>query len=490
MDCTAFVAEKIGELNIAVIGDVMVDRYFYGDVQRISPEAPVPVNKINKSKSVPGGAANVAANLACLGCHVHMGSIVGNDESCTELEKMLDDLGVDHKGFVKSEDKETVTKLRILSGGQQMMRLDFEDIKEPERKEIADICLWLKALIDKGLNGIVVSDYAKGMCSDELCRKIIQLAKKYAVPVLVDPKGDNWDKYYGCNFITPNLKELSEFMGETVANEDIPVVQFGQAAKERLNINNVLITRSEKGITVVGENKTVLHSPATVLEVFDVSGAGDTVAACVIAAVAGKMPLADAIYMANRAAGIAVRKVGTYPVSRSELLRELYSAERKAERGSRALSFKEAENLVKGWRKNGESVVFTNGCFDIIHTGHVSYLEKAAQSGDHLIIGLNSDASVRRLKGASRPLVNEKDRARVLAALACVDAVVIFEEDTPKNLVKLIRPDVLAKGGDYKPEEVAGREYAGRVEIVEFEKGYSTTGLVEKIAELVRAGKI
>ena len=490
MDCTTFVAEKIQNLRLAVIGDVMVDRYFYGEVKRISPEAPVPVNRVKKMESVLGGAANVAANLANLGCHVFVGGVTGDDENRRILENLLEENGIDYSGLMKSAGRSTITKLRILGARQQMLRLDFEEVGDLDPGEVERLESWLIGLLADGLDGIVVSDYAKGVCSDAFCQWVIKAAEKNGIPVLVDPKGPHWEKYAGCTFITPNLKEMCEAAGQTVPNEDEPVLQLAQFAREHFGIRNVVVTRSEKGMTLVGGNRTVIHSPATALEVFDVSGAGDTAAAGILAAAAGGLSLAEAIYMANRAAGIVVGKVGTYPVHRDELLQDLLSEERKLGYGFRPLSWKEVADLAKIWRQSGEKIVFTNGCFDILHVGHVTYLEKAAKLGRHLIIGLNSDASVRRLKGETRPLVHELDRARILAALACVDAVVIFDEDTPAELIRTVRPDVLVKGGDYRPDQVAGREYAGRVEIIDFEQGYSTTGLVEKIAGLAREGKL
>ena len=490
MKCTTFVAEQIQNLRIAVIGDVMVDRYFFGEVKRISPEAPVPVNRVRKVNSVLGGAANVAANLATLGCQVCVGGVTGDDDNRRILEELLAKEKIDFSGLVKSRYRSTITKMRILGAHQQMLRLDFEEVGDLYPEEADQIKQWLLDLMDKGLDGIAVSDYAKGVCSESFCQWVIRMADAHNIPVLADPKGPHWNKYEGCTFITPNLKEMCEAAGQTVPNEDGPVLQIAQMARERYRIRNVVVTRSEKGMTLVGERRTVIHSPAAALEVFDVSGAGDTVAAALIAAAAGGLPLPEAVYMANRAAGIVVGKVGTYPVHRDELLKDLLSEERKLGYGFRPLSWKEVADLAQIWHKGGEKIVFTNGCFDILHVGHVSYLEKAAKLGKHLIIGLNSDDSVKRLKGESRPLVNEMDRARILASLACVDAVVIFHEDTPEKLIKMIRPDILVKGGDYRPDQVAGREYAGKVEILEFEEGYSTTGLVERIAALVREGKI
>ncbi len=370
-----------------------------------------------------------------------------------------------------------------------MLRLDFEEVGDLNPEESVSLKSWLESLLDKGLDGIIVSDYAKGVCSDDFCQWVIKIAHAYGIPVLIDPKGADWTKYSGCDFITPNLKEMCEAAGCQKDNEDAAVVEMALAAKDKFNIKNVVVTRSERGMSLVN-NEEVLHAPATAIEVFDVSGAGDTVAASLLAAVAGKLPLADAIFMANRAAGIVVARVGTYPVHRDELLKDLLTEERKQGKGYRPLSWDEIASLSATWKAAGETVVFTNGCFDILHVGHVTYLEKAKNLGRHLIVGLNSDESVKRLKGETRPLVSELARARVLAALECVDAVVLFGEDTPTDLIEKIRPDILVKGGDYKPEQVAGREYAGEVQIIDFEDGYSTTGVVEKIAKMAKEGKL
>lgn len=486
---TGFLTENIQKLRIAVIGDVMLDRYFYGEVKRISPEAPVPVTKINKMKSVLGGAANVAANLAHLECHVYMGGVAGDDDNRHLLEKLMEDAGIDHSGLIPSSRRSTITKLRVLGGQQQMLRLDFEETGDLYPDETVKLKEWLELLLDNGLDGIVISDYAKGVCSDSFCQWVIAQGHAYDIPVLVDPKGADWSKYQGCDFITPNLKEMCEAAGCVRENEDAAVVEMARSAKAKFNIKNVVVTRSEKGMTLVNDQE-VLHCPATAIEVFDVSGAGDTAAAVLLAGAAGGLALDDAVYMANRAAGIVVARVGTYPVHRDELLKDILTEERCHGRGYRTLSWQEITSLAATWKACGEKIVFTNGCFDLLHVGHVTYLEKARSLGRHLIVGLNTDASVRRLKGETRPLVHELDRARVLAALACVDAVVLFDQDTPAELIEKIRPDILVKGGDYKPEEVAGREYAGEVKIIDFEEGYSTTGIVEKIAAMVKEGKL
>lgn len=489
-DCTQFLTEKIQNLKIAVIGDVMLDRYFYGEVKRISPEAPVPINRVKRIESVLGGAANVAANLAHLGCQVFVGGVTGADDDRHLLEKNLAEAGIDYSGLLKSEERSTITKLRVIGATQQMLRLDFEEVSDLTLAEMQALSDWLAGLFDQKLDGVIISDYAKGVCSDAFCQKVIQTARAYKVPVLIDPKGADWEKYRKADFITPNLKEMCEAAGREVANEDDAVLAIAHMVKDRYGISNVVVTRSEKGMTLLGRDGFFLHSPATAQEVFDVSGAGDTVAATLLAGIAGGLALDDAVYLANRAAGIVVSKVGTYPVHRNELLKDILAEDRKRGFSFRPQSREEIIALTKIWQNSGEKIVFTNGCFDLIHVGHVTYLEKAARLGKHLIIGLNNDASVRRLKGETRPLVHEVDRARVLAALACVDAVILFGEDTPAELIKEIKPDVLVKGGDYKAEDVVGKEDAGEVQIIAFEEGYSTTGVVERIAKLVKEGKL
>ncbi|MCI2109557.1 MAG: D-glycero-beta-D-manno-heptose-7-phosphate kinase [Acidaminococcaceae bacterium] len=484
-----FLTVKVQQLKIAVIGDVMLDRYFYGEVKRISPEAPVPVNHVKRITSVLGGAGNVAANLAHLGCKVYMGGVTGRDDNRKLLEGKLKEAGINYSGLVPSPKRSTITKLRIIGARQQMVRLDFEEVGDLLNQEGEKLLAWLQKMLKSGLDGIVLSDYAKGVCSQSFCQQVIELAHKHKVPILVDPKGSDWTKYTGCDFITPNVKEMGEAVGKAISNEDSSVQQAAALARDKFKIKNVVVTRSEKGVTLVNKD-TVINQSATAQEVFDVSGAGDTVAAVLLAAVAAQMPLAQALDISNKAAGIVVSKVGTYPVHREELLQNVLAESRINGTGYRPMSRKEIVSLAKTWRAAGEKIVFTNGCFDILHVGHVTYLEQAAKLGRHLIVGLNSDSSVRKLKGATRPLVHENDRARVLASLGCVDAVVLFTEATPTQLIKGIRPDVLVKGGDYKIEEVAGREYAGEVKILPFEEGYSTTGLVEKIVKLVKEGKL
>ncbi len=481
--------EKITHLRIAVIGDVMLDRYAYGEVRRISPEAPVPVTRVKRLTSVLGGAGNVAANLAGLGVQVYVAGMTGEDDHRRVLEKKLRELGVDYSGLIASPKRSTITKMRIIGARQQMLRLDFEEPGDLLPDEEQALLQWLRKHLDEGLDGIVLSDYAKGTCSDRFCQMVITQARAAHVPVLVDPKGSDWAKYRGCDLITPNVKEMCEAAGKVVPNVTPALVELAQQARETFDIRYVVVTRSEKGVTLVGKDD-VITKAATAQEVFDVSGAGDTVASVLLAAISGKLSLADALELSNKAAGIVVSKVGTYPVHKEELLREILADSQPESFDYRPMTWDEMARLTRTWQQAGETVVFTNGCFDILHAGHVQYLQQAAQLGNHLIIGVNTDDSVRRLKGQTRPFNHETDRARLLASLRDVDAVALFGEDTPTELIKKIRPDILVKGGDYKKEEVAGREYARMVEILPFKEGYSTTGLVEKIVTLVKEGKL
>ena len=485
-----FLHDSLPNLRIAVIGDLMVDRYVFGDVSRISPEAPVPVNRVKQMKEVLGGAANVAANLANLDVHVYVGGVAGQDTHGNLLQDLLDSNGIDKSGVVISRDRSTITKMRILGDRQQMMRLDFETVRDVEQQEEEELISWLDSLCQKGLDGIVISDYGKGVCTDSILEKIFNLANCYKIPTIVDPKGSQWEKYNGATYITPNVKELSERVGYSITNDDDKIVA---AAKEVLATNNIqyiIATRSEKGISVIARDGRIWHNPATQQDVFDVSGAGDTVVATMICSIAANLSMRTALHVANGAAGIVVSKVGTYPIHRQELI-ELWMSLQEGKYVEKSVySWEEMKSIVQQWQDRGDIVVFTNGCFDILHRGHITYLQEAAQLGDRLIIGLNSNDSVRRLKGETRPLVDEEDRAYLLSALGCVDGVVLFDEDTPSQLLEIIRPNILVKGGDYKVDDVVGREFVDSVQILSFKEGYSTTNVVKKIANLVKEYKL
>lgn len=484
-----FLTNSLPNLKIAVIGDVMVDRYVFGDVSRISPEAPVPVNRVSSMKEVLGGAGNVASNLANLDCKVYLGAIAGNDDHGRVLQQLLEKDNVDTSGLIYGDNRSTITKMRILGDRQQMMRLDFETITDITNEEEQQLVQWLEHLCKNGLQGIVVSDYGKGVCTPSLLKQVFTLANTYNVQTIVDPKGSDWSKYDGATCITPNVKELGESVGRTVPNDDASVIEAAKEVLGKLNLQYIVATRSAQGITVVAKDGRTWHNPATQQEVFDVSGAGDTVVAMMITCLTSGLSMRLALHIANGAAGIVVSKVGTYPIHRSELM-DLWQSLQQGNQTKPLYTKEEMKSLIEQWQSKDETVVFTNGCFDILHRGHITYLQEAAQLGQHLIIGLNSNASVRRLKGETRPIVSEDDRAALLSALGCIDGVVLFEEDTPAELLAYLRPNILVKGGDYKKEDIIGRESVDDVIVLSFKDGYSTSDIVRKIATMAKEGKL
>ena len=483
-----FFNKGIKQVKIAVIGDMMLDRYYFGEVKRISPEAPVPVNRVHKESMTLGGAGNVANNLAQLGVQVFAAGLVGADNNKEQLLGLMQERQIDTSGMIVSAERPTITKLRVIGGSQQMLRLDFEQAGILSNQEQQQLQEWLDNLLAQGLDAVIISDYAKGVCTTELCQYIIKAAHAKNVFVLVDPKGSNWQKYAQADYITPNVKEIGECVGVDLSNEDEPIIQAAREAMDNYAVRNIVVTRSEKGLTYVGREQ-VIHDQATALEVFDVSGAGDTMAATFMSAVVGKLYLADCLQVANLAAGVVVGKVGTQPITRAELLESLQTASNNL-LGNKIAAWEQAQTLIKNWQQQGKKVIFTNGCFDILHIGHANYLAQARHLGDKLVVGLNADCSVRQLKGATRPLVDEAARAGLLASLACVDLVVLFNEETPEQLLSVLRPDVLVKGGDYQLEQVLGREYVQEVALLDFTAGYSTSNLVEKISRLAKEGKL
>lgn len=469
---------SLDTLRIIVVGDVMLDRYLFGQVARISPEAPVPVHRIEKTERRLGGAANVAANLRGLGCLVRLISVVGDDGAADEFREVLRANDIDDSGILTDVALQTTTKTRVIGVQQQMLRIDQERIQDISERTVSRICEQIAREIAKGCAALVISDYGKGICTESLCQKVIQISRDAKVPVLVDPKQADWSRYRNATLVTPNLKELSAAYGTTIANHEREVKAAAIALMQKSGVQQVAVTRSAKGILWVDNESHSFQHPALAREVYDVSGAGDTVVAVLAAAIGAQLPRRFALHLANCAAGVVVGKVGTYAISQSELAASLND---NVHRDVAVLTLSELAQTVKAWRDAGDSIVFTNGCFDLIHRGHLTYLDEAAELGDHLIVGVNSDASIRRLKGSLRPIVSEEDRAYHLAALRAVDAVVIFDEDTPYELIQEIRPDVLVKGGDYSPDDVVGKEFADRVQIIPFVEGYSTTKLIATI---------
>lgn len=460
--------------NILVLGDLMLDRYWHGDTSRISPEAPVPVVRVSQAEERPGGAGNVALNIASLGAHATLLGLTGNDEACQSLQDIMQTAGVECQ-FQRLADKSTVTKLRVISRHQQLIRLDFEDgFSATDQAGLLDT---FKARLP-GVNVVILSDYGKGTLTD--IQQFIQPARAAGIPVLVDPKDNDFEIYRGATVITPNLSEFEAVVGH--ARTDDELVSKGAALIKDKELTALLVTRSEKGMTLLQADKPPFHLPTRAKEVFDVTGAGDTVISVLASALAAGESLQDATAISNLAAGVVVSKLGTATTTVAEL-KAAIRAEQYVERGY--VPKEQLIQLVSEAQAHGEKVVMTNGCFDILHPGHVTYLQQAKKLGDRLIIAINDDASVKRLKGPSRPINNIEQRMAVMAALECVDWVVPFTEDTPEQLICELGPDILVKGGDYRPEDIAGGrcviDRGGEVKVLDYVDGHSTTDIIQNI---------
>ncbi len=470
------------QTRVLVVGDVMLDRYIWGDVERISPEAPVPVVRMAHRSEQPGGAANVAMNIAGLGARVTLCGFAGEDAERAALDACLKTAGIEAR-LTRVPSHPTKSKLRILGGQQQILRLDHERTIGFPEEAYEELLAELKLALP-GARAVVLSDYAKGVLSEGVCRAAIDAARTEGVPVLVDPKHRDFSRYRGATTVCPNLQEMSAACG--VAPKDVgTMLDAAQAMVSGLDLDYLTVTLSEKGIAVVKPEGTRTF-PAVARQVFDVSGAGDTVIAVLALALASGLPIETAVPLANIAAGIVVSKVGTVPITRDELITGLLPAI-ELQASEKLLELPQLQRRVHAWRSNGERIVFTNGCFDLLHVGHITLMEDARRQGDRLIVAINSDASVSGLKGPTRPVVRERDRGRVLAALAAVDAVIVFGEPTPLELICALKPDVLVKGGDYVAEAVVGaremRGWGGVVKIVPTVEGFSTTRMIARAAQ-------
>jgi D-beta-D-heptose 7-phosphate kinase/D-beta-D-heptose 1-phosphate adenosyltransferase len=467
---------RFDQASVLVVGDVMLDRYWHGGTSRISPEAPVPVVKVEQIEDRPGGAGNVALNIAALGSMAWLVGAVGTDEAAAALEKRLNAAGIG-TDFQPVEADPTITKLRVISRHQQLIRLDFEEAFE--HLDIAALTRRVEAHMQSA-QVLILSDYNKGVLRNH--QTLIQMARAAQVPVLADPKGTDFSIYRGATLITPNLHEFETVVGPCKDEETL--VRKGKQLLRDLELDALLVTRSEHGMTLLRDNEPELHLPAQAREVFDVTGAGDTVISVLAAAIAAGEPLPAAVAMANIAAGIVVGKLGTAAISAPEL-RQAINAVHGVERG--AMTLDQALVAIEDARSQGEKIVFTNGCFDILHAGHVGYLEQAKALGDRLVVAINGDASLKKLKGEGRPINPVERRLAVLAGLEAVDWVLAFDEDTPRNLLRAIKPDMLVKGGDYTEEQVVGwqivKEYGGEVAVLDFLNNCSTTAIVEKMRE-------
>lgn len=473
--------DRLSDHRVAVIGDVMLDCYMSGSVSRISPEAPVPVLRVTEESAVPGGAANVAANLASLGLGVNLVGLAGQDGARDELVALLAGMGaIDCSGIAAVSGRRTTRKLRVIGAHQQIVRVDHEDVFPCSAETEADFLAAMERAVD-GADIIILSDYGKGVCSDRAIRAVIEQARASGKKVLIDPKRTDFEIYRGAFLITPNRKELTDATG-LPCESDAEAAAAAAKAQEMCGAH-LLLTRSEKGMSFFPIGEAPMHVPTVAQDVFDVSGAGDTVVAVLAAALAADMPMRDAMRMANHAAGIVVSKLGTASVTREELAAALLAESATSDiNDGRLLNRESMVALRWAWAREKLTVGFANGCFDLIHPGHISLIRQAAESCDRLILALNTDASVKRLKGASRPIQDEAARAAVIGAIKGVAAVTLFDEDTPRELIEALEPDVLIKGADYTIDRVVGadvvRNRGGRVVLAELLPGKSTSGIV------------
>ncbi|HEB72978.1 MAG TPA: D-glycero-beta-D-manno-heptose-7-phosphate kinase [Nitrospirae bacterium] len=466
--------------KVLVVGDIILDRYVEGSVERISQEAPVQVFEAAQERELLGGGANVAANVAALGASVYLVGVVGRDDFARSIRAMLKKRGINAGGLIVDDSRPTTRKTRFLSAGQQMLRVDHE-MRHGVSMEIGRKMLDKIEKAVKKCSGVIISDYGKGALPGWLLKKMFAICKKAGRQVIVDPKGVDYSRYLGATMITPNKKEAATATGIEIKNEK----DYKKAALrifKSARVEKLVITRGSEGMSVFDKPDGGVRLPAEALEVFDVSGAGDTVIATLSTTLFSGFSLDDAARVANVAAGIEVGHVGAWPVTKEDILEKL----RKEGPGAgKLMSQTQGASYAGQLRASNKKVVFTNGCFDLLHAGHVKLLRKAKALGDCLIVGINTDNSIRRLKGKNRPLLDDNDRIEIMGALDCVDAVIPFDEDTPLKLIKAIKPDVLVKGADYNVKNVVGHDvvkrYGGRVELVPLAVGKSTSGLIKTI---------
>lgn len=474
--------ERFRELRIVVVGDVMLDEYFHGSVERASPEAPVPVVKMGAESRGLGGAANVASVAAALGAGVELLGAVGDDAAGERFVAECTKAGIDAQNVVKVADRPTTRKLRILAQHQQVVRLDWEDSRPLDESVGLGLVEELRA--GEPADAIVISDYSKGFLSPTVLEGLIAVGRQWGVPILVDPKSSDLVRYKGATVLKPNVHELEAVIGRRLEEDlEADLTAVSGALLETADVEALIVTLGEKGMGVFSRQAEPFFVPTSVREVFDVSGAGDTVIAALALSLAAGAGFHDAVHVANEAAGIAVGKSGVAIVEPKELASRFAPGG-----GDKILSRQELVNRVAWWRMQDQKVVLTNGCFDLLHVGHVHLLREAAAQGDVLIVAINSDDSVRRLKGGNRPLIAADERAALLAALNSVDSVVVFDEDTPRELLEEVRPDILVKGGDYREDQVVGRrmiaDWGGSVVLIPLVPDRSTSGLVDRIRSM------
>jgi D-beta-D-heptose 7-phosphate kinase/D-beta-D-heptose 1-phosphate adenosyltransferase len=489
-DTTAirFLLANMLQKKILVVGDAILDHYLIGSVDRISPEAPVPVINFSEEHYTLGGAANVAQCAAGLGAKVELVSIIGNDLEGQKLKSMANDLGIQAEGVLVDRVRPTTCKTRIIAGNQHVARIDRENCVQ-----LSDVLQrHLMAAIEHAAEAadvVILADYAKGVLTRQVCQAAIRAAGDK--PVIVDPKGSNWERYCHATVIKPNTREAEAISGSTIGNDE-DAASAGRRISRDLQAAHVVVTMGAQGAVLIdgtaGQNNgSALHFPSRAREVFDVTGAGDTVAATLGVALAGGAAIAEAVWLANAAASVCVSRLGTSPVSQRDIISTV--DEQPLHSANKVVTKPEALRLATKLRTQRKRIAFTNGCFDLLHVGHVTILEKSRREADALFVGVNTDDSVRRLKGPNRPIQHEADRARIVAAQACVDVVVLFDEDTPYDLIRALRPDVITKGADYsRKEEVVGwdivERYGGTIRLVDLVEGHSSTGLIQRAGML------
>lgn len=478
------IKDAFNTARVLCCGDIMLDRFVYGTVNRISPEAPIPVLSIDRETNMLGGAGNVVRNVAALGGTPVLNTVVGDDPAGATIKELLKDGGVSSSDMITVRNRTTAIKTRYLAGNHQLLRADNEVLKNIEKATVKKVIASVKKAM-KTCGSLVISDYGKGVLVPGVIAGIIDAAHRAGKPVIVDPKGSDYGRYQGADLVTPNKAELAEAVGHAL-NADCDIIDAARSLVMQYDLGAVLVTRSHEGMSLITSEGDVTHLSAEAREVFDVSGAGDTVVAAIATAMAAGATLIDAITISNICAGVVVGKSGTAACYASELSSAI-NHQSLSDTESKIHELEPLLNQVRQWRDAGITVGFTNGCFDLLHMGHISLLKQSAQACDRLIVGLNSDTSVTQLKGPDRPIQSEMARATILAALSDVAGVVIFDDETPFNLINAIKPDVLIKGADYKVEDVVGADivqgWGGKVVLVDLIEGHSTTSMVARIAK-------
>lgn len=463
-----------GTGNILVIGDIILDHYCTGRVNRISPESPAPVFAWENDTYCLGGASNVASNIRALGWNVKLAGFIGKDKAGEEVIQLLSENQIEHSGLISTT--RTIKKTRFISKSQQLLRVDYEEDAQHSSVHEDQILDWFRAEIDNDVKLVILSDYNKGVCYPNICRQVIEECRKRNIPIVVDPKGSNWIKYSGSTFITPNYQE---FLEQTHKDQE-EIYSRGQALRKKLKVQNLIITCAEDGVCLINDCG-ITNVPSYTKNAVNETGAGDTFVAALSVAIAEGKDINQAILIANTAAGLSVEKEGTSIVDRTELritLKKIYSNE---EEPNKVVDMVELKSLVDKWKGSNNKLIFTNGCFDLLHYGHIHLLKQAKRLGDKLIVGINSDESVRFLKGKNRPIIKETDRLQVIAAFDFVDCVILFNESTPKNLINQIKPDIIVKGGDYEKTSVVGNEMVEEVVIIPLVDQRSTSSIISNI---------